>query len=177
MVGKAKKVPTVNAKARALLSQLDDARSLGLVLAATRLCSDIAGLAEVDRETQERLEEQAELRRSLFAQLDQAVMAQDTQQVRKLYARVNAKAAYERTEEEDAIVSRAADHFADQARATQESIMAKVAAERAAADAITRVVNILKNLNQGRYRNMREQVETLVRYGEVAGKRVTVQQI
>ncbi|MFD6822775.1 hypothetical protein ACFWC5_20730 [Streptomyces sp. NPDC060085] len=185
--GRAKKVPTVNAQARALLSHLGDARSFGLVPAATRLCSDIAGLAGVDRETQELLdaavkttkdwlEEQVELRRSLYAQLDQAVMAQDTQQVRKLYARVNAKAAHDRTEEEDAIVNRAADHFAEQARATQESIMAKVAAERAAADAITRVVNILKNLNQGRYRNMREQVETLVRYGEVAGKRVTVQQ-
>ncbi|BDT39644.1 hypothetical protein [Streptomyces yaizuensis] len=185
--GKAKKEPTVNAQARALLSQLDDARSLGLVLAATRLCSEIAALPEVDREAQERLdaalkttkgwlEEQVELRRSLYAQLDQAVMAQDTQQVRTLYAHVNAKAAHDRTEEEDAIVSRAADHFADQARATHESILAKVTAERAAADAITRVGNILKSLNQGRYRNMRDQVETLVRYGEVAGDRVTVQQ-
>ncbi|MFJ4865948.1 hypothetical protein [Streptomyces sp. NPDC088748] len=185
--GRPKKAPTANAQARALLSQLDDARSLGFVIAARRLCSEIAGLAEVDRETQERIdaaletmkgwmEEQVELRRSLYAQLDQAVIAQDTQQVRKLFAHVNAKAAHDRTEDEDAIVSRAADHFADVSRATQERIAAKVAAERAAADAITRVANILKNLNRGDYRNLRDQVETLIRYAEVAGDRVTVHQ-
>ncbi|MFI7103218.1 hypothetical protein ACIBK8_28160 [Streptomyces sp. NPDC050161] len=185
--GRAKKVPTVNAQARALLSQLDDARSLGFVVAARRLCGEITGLAEVDRETQERLdaalettkgwlEEQVEVRRSLYAQLDEAVIAQDTQQVRRLFAHVNATAAHDRTDDEDAIVSRAADHFADRARATQERIAARVADERAAADAITRVSNILKNLNQSRYRNMRDQVETLVRYAEVAGDRVTVHQ-
>ncbi|MCX4902340.1 hypothetical protein [Streptomyces sp. NBC_00892] len=182
--GRTKREPDVNARARALLNRLNEARWAGAALAVQRLGSDLAGLSGVSRETQELvivalreahawLEEQAEVRRNLFAQLDQAVTNQQQGRISSLMVRVNAMAAHNRTEEEDAIAVRAADCVADLSRAMQEQIKERFLAESAAADASTRVGNILRNLQRGEYKVLRTQVETLVRFAETAGERVT----
>ncbi|MGW1658499.1 hypothetical protein [Streptomyces atratus] len=97
------------------------------------------------------LEEKAEERRELFSQLDQAVSAQDTAQVRQLLTSINTTAVDDRTKDEDAVAGRAAEHLAAAARATQERIVARGTAERAASDAFSRVGSILNNLRRGKY--------------------------
>ncbi|MFE4692137.1 hypothetical protein ACFRH6_19035 [Streptomyces sp. NPDC056749] len=185
--GQTKREPDVNARARALLNRLHEARWAAAALAVQRLGSDLASLSGVSRETQERiivalrearawLEEQAEARRNLFAQLDQAITDQQQGRISSLMVRVNATAAHNRTDEEDAIAGRAADCIADLSRATQEQIKERFLTESAAADASTRVGNILRNLQRGEYKVLRTQVETLVRFAETAGNRVTRRQ-
>ncbi|MDX2936773.1 hypothetical protein [Streptomyces ipomoeae] len=85
------------------------------MVVVTRVCSEITDLAGANREAQEQLDaalgerrgwlkKQVGVRRALFAQLEQAMNAQDTARVRKLLVRVDATAARNRTEVEDRIV-------------------------------------------------------------------------
>ncbi|MBM7054293.1 hypothetical protein [Streptomyces durocortorensis] len=182
--GRTKREPDVNVRARDLLKRLGEARWAGAAVAVQRLGRELAGLSGVNRESQELmivalrearawLDEQAEVRRNLFAQLDQAVTDQEHGRISSLMVRVNATAAHNRTVEEDAIAERAADCIADLSRAMQEEIKERFLAESAAADASTRVGNILRNLQRGEYKILRPQVETLVRFAETASKRLT----
>jgi hypothetical protein len=66
-----------------------------------------AAVAEANRW----LEGQAEVRRDLFARLDEAVAARRTKQIRELLARVNATASHDRTDTEDVIAAAAADYM------------------------------------------------------------------
>ncbi|MEV7834374.1 hypothetical protein AB0P12_27670 [Streptomyces subrutilus] len=68
------------------------------------------------------LEQQAEVRRSLLADLDAAVAAGDTPRVRTLLTHVNMTTVPDRTEEEIRVVGEAADHLASVASAAAERV-------------------------------------------------------
>lgn len=186
--GKARKAPEADARAQGLLRRLADARRVDSVVMVTRVCREIADLTGVSQETQAQLdtavqeancwlEEQAEVRRDLFARLDQAVTAQNPKQVRELLIRVNATAAHDRNDAEDSIVNRADGYFAGLGHATHARMTAEAAAQRAAADAVGHVRNILKDLRRDNYTyDLRSQVEVLIRYADIAGDRLTARQ-
>ncbi|MFF4291711.1 hypothetical protein ACFY0R_41535, partial [Streptomyces sp. NPDC001633] len=83
-----------------------------------------AQLAAAAADARHWLEQQTEVRRSLFADLDAAVATGHTQQVRALLTRVNATASHDRTEEENRVVGAAADHVASVASAAAERVHA-----------------------------------------------------
>lgn len=140
--GRARKAPEPDARAQVLLRRLADARRVDSVVVVTRVCREIAALAGASpdvqhqrhaavRDAQVWLEKQAEVRRDLFARLDEAVSAQKAASARELLVRVNATAAHERTEAEDQIVGAAADFLSAQGRG-QRALDAKREAEEAA---------------------------------------------
>ncbi|MFJ9968593.1 zinc finger domain-containing protein [Streptomyces avermitilis] len=187
--GKARKVPEPDARAQGLLRRLLYARRVNSVVMAMQVCREIADLTGVSQEIQGQLEaavrhahvwleEQAGVRRRLFARLDQAVADQRAGQVRRLLVRVNATASHDRTEAEDAIVERAIDYFAGLDNLTQEAVEAEAAAERATAEAAARVRTLLKGLRRyDAYMNdLHPQVEALIRSAAAAGDRLTAGQ-
>ncbi|MFE5096006.1 hypothetical protein ACFRCI_38100 [Streptomyces sp. NPDC056638] len=183
--GKARKEVSPDARAWALLSRLNDARTFTWESAASHVCWEIARLDGVSQHVRERLdaavdetrgwlEEKAEERRELFSQLDQAVSAQDTAQVRQLLTSINTTAVDDRTKDEHAVAGRAAEHLAAAARAAQERIVARSAAERAASDASSRVGSILNNLRRGKYEDLGSEIDALDHFAEIAGNRLTI---
>ncbi|WP_370270460.1 hypothetical protein [Streptomyces sp. V4I8] len=120
--GKARKAPDTEARAQVVLRRLADALKVESVVVVNRVLGEIAAmtgmsqqtLAEVDAAVAEAnrwLERQAEVRRDLFARLDEAVAARRTKQIRELLARVNATASHDRTDTEDIIAAAAADYM------------------------------------------------------------------
>jgi hypothetical protein len=128
--GKAKKVPDTEARAQAVLRRLADALKVESVVVVNRVRGEIAAVTGVSQQTQADLdtavaeanrwlEGQAEVRRDLFARLDEAVAAQRTKQTRELLARVNATSSHDRTDTdtdtdtdtEDVIAAAAADYM------------------------------------------------------------------
>ncbi|MEU0110683.1 hypothetical protein ABZ313_35705 [Streptomyces sp. NPDC006251] len=187
--GKARKGPDADARARGLMRRLADARKVDSVVMVRRVCGEIAGLTGVSEETQRQLaaavqeaqnwlDEQAEARRDLFARLNQAATDEDARQVRELLLLVNATAAHDRTEAEDAIVDKATDYFAGLSHATQQLIEAEAAADRAAAEAAARVRTILRSLRRhdAYTHELQPQMETLIRSAAAAGNRLTARQ-
>ncbi|MER5886979.1 hypothetical protein ABT160_24410 [Streptomyces sp. NPDC001941] len=125
----------VELQARILLRGLADARKVEAVVVVTRLCDQIAEVTGAKEETQAQLaaavadagrwlEQQAEVRRSLLADLDAAVAAGHTPRVRTLLTHVNMTAVPDRTEEEIRVVGAAADHLASVASAAAECVQA-----------------------------------------------------
>ncbi|MEV6408784.1 hypothetical protein AB0M58_38590 [Streptomyces bobili] len=124
---KTKKEPDVEARAQVLLRQLAGARKVESVVVVNRVCREIAGLAGVGSATQielvdavrdalQWLQGQADVRRELFARLDEAVTAGNAQQARQLLARASATAAHDRAEDEHRIAGAAADFVGAQSR-------------------------------------------------------------
>ncbi|UXY33240.1 hypothetical protein [Streptomyces sp. HUAS TT20] len=120
--GKVKKVPGTEARAQVVLRRLADALKVESVVVVNRVLGEIAAVTGVSQQTQAELdtavaganrwlEGQAEVRRDLFARLDEAVAARRTKQIRELLARVNATASHDRTDTEDVIAAAAADYM------------------------------------------------------------------
>ncbi|MFC9654125.1 hypothetical protein ACFTTY_36875, partial [Streptomyces sp. NPDC056937] len=173
--GKAQKAPTAQVRARTLIRRLADARKLGSVVVASRVCREIAALnpTGVDQATQAELaaavqeadcwlEQQARARRALFSRLNDAVHAQKTKQVRELLIRVNATATHGRTEAEDAIVEAATDHVAALTRGRQAPAPRRETHVGSRA-AHQRVGNILNNLRRRDVLVMTAEVRGLVK--------------
>ncbi|WP_432198389.1 hypothetical protein [Streptomyces sp. bgisy027] len=138
---KTRKGPDVEARAQVLLRRLASARNVESVVVVNRVCREIADLTgaisatrtdlnDVVRDAHQWLQDQAGVRRELFARLDEAVTARNSRQARELLTRANATAAHDRTEAEERIAGAAADFVAEQARA-QATADAERAAERA----------------------------------------------
>ncbi|MFF3137711.1 zinc finger domain-containing protein [Streptomyces mirabilis] len=187
--GKAKKVPEPDTRAQGLLRRLLYARRIESVALVAQVCGEIADLAGVSpeilgqleaavRHARAWLEEQAEVRRKLFAGLDEAVADQRAGRVRRLLFRVNATASHDRTEAEEAIVARATDYFAGLDSHTRQAVEAEAATERAAAEAAGRVRTLLKGLRRhdAYAYELRDQVKELLGAATVAGERVTAGQ-
>ncbi|MFE4018541.1 hypothetical protein ACFXPZ_14120 [Streptomyces sp. NPDC059101] len=137
-VGRTRKVPDADARARVLLRKLADARWVESVVVVTRVCCDISALTGVGDETQAQLaaavsdaerwlERQAGARRKLFSRLEDAVAEGNTRKAGQLLMRANATASHDRTEAESAIADSAAECLAAYARQRQ----AEAAAQRA----------------------------------------------
>ncbi|MFD9280247.1 hypothetical protein ACFWD7_23580 [Streptomyces mirabilis] len=188
---KAEKVPDAQARAQALLRRLADARRFESVVAVKRVCDDIAALAGTDHGTQAQLatalddadywlKGQAEVRRDLFARLDEAVTAGNAKHVRRLLVRVNATASHDRAASEAAIADAVAGHVTSFAREQQ----AQVAAQRqtrngswAGHERVQRVLGNLRRRDPGVMNTeMRGLVEVLVQAAGEAGNRVTAGQ-
>ncbi|MFB7852429.1 hypothetical protein ACFC34_36190 [Streptomyces sp. NPDC056053] len=142
--GRARKAPDAELQAQALdvelqaqdlLHELADARKVEAVVVVTRLCDQIAEVTGAKEETQAQLaaaiadaghwlEQQAEVRRSLLADLDAAVAAGHTPRVRTLLTHVNMTAIPDRTEEEIRVVGAAASHVASVASVAAEHVHA-----------------------------------------------------
>ncbi|MFC8273811.1 hypothetical protein ACFUJR_15060 [Streptomyces sp. NPDC057271] len=142
--GRARKAPDVElrspvldveSQAQVLLHELADARKAEAAVVVTRLCDQIAEFTGAKEETQAQLaaavadaghwlEQQAEVRRSLLADLDAAVVAGHTPRVRTLLTHVNMTAGPDRTEEEARVVGAAADHVASTAAEATERVHA-----------------------------------------------------
>ncbi|MEV8435075.1 zinc finger domain-containing protein [Streptomyces chartreusis] len=187
--GKTKKVPKPDARAQGLLRRLLYARRVESVVMVREVCGEIDDLSGVSQEIQSQLEtavrhgriwleEQAGIRRRLFARLEKAVSDQRPGQVRRLLIRVNLTASEDRTDTEDAIVERATDYFAGLDNRTQEAVAAEAATEQEAAQAASRVRTLLKNLRRhdAYAHDLRSQVEDLVRAAALAGDRVSTRQ-
>ncbi|MFJ5680254.1 hypothetical protein [Streptomyces sp. NPDC093097] len=193
---KTKKEPGVKERAQVLLRQLTDARKVESVVVVKRVCRDIAALTGVTPATQAELADamqeahrwlksQADVRRELFARLDEAATARNTQHTRELLVRANATAAHERTEAEERIVGAAADFLA--ARTQEEKALdaerdSEMAAEKMAAltalAASQTVRRILRDLRRLPRRHMSKatlhsQVRLLVDAAAEAGKHIT----
>ncbi|MGW1189288.1 zinc finger domain-containing protein [Streptomyces sp. NPDC002559] len=186
--GKVRKAVSPDARAWALLSRLNDACKFTWESTASRVCWEIARLDGVSQHVREQLdaavdesrrwlEEKAEERRELFSQLDQAVSAQNTAQVRKLLTSIDTAAVDDRTKDEHVVADRAAEHLAAAARATQERIVARSATERAASAASSRVGSILNNLRRGKYEDLGSEIEALDHFAEIAGNRLTIHHV
>ncbi|MFF0486804.1 hypothetical protein [Streptomyces sp. NPDC004435] len=130
-----KRVRDVESQARDLLRELAYAREREAVVVVARLSDQIAEVTGVKEETQEQLatavadaerwlEQQAEVRRSLLADLGAAVAAGDTSRVRTLLTHVNLTAVPDGTEEEIRVTGAAADHLASVASAAAERVHA-----------------------------------------------------
>ncbi|MEU0344163.1 MULTISPECIES: hypothetical protein [Streptomyces] len=184
-----RKGPDADARARGLMRRLADALKVDSVIMVRRVCREIAELTGVSEEVhrelataveeaQRWLDEQAEARHDLFARLDQAATEEDAKQVRDLLILVNATAAADRTEAEDAIVEKATEFFAGLAHAAHEQIEAEAAAERAAGEAAARVRSTLKSLRRhdAYTYDLRPQVEILLRSAAASGDRLTARQ-
>ncbi|MFE5375177.1 hypothetical protein [Streptomyces mirabilis] len=187
--GKAKKVPEPDARAQGLLRRLLYARRIESVALVAQVCGEIADLAGVSpeilgqleaavRHARAWLEEQAEVRRKLFAGLDEAVADQRAGRVRRLLFRVNTTASHDRTEAEEAIVARATDYFAGLDSHTRQAVEAEAATERAAAEAAGRVRTLLKGLRRhdAYAYKLRDQVKELLGAATPAGEHVTAGQ-
>ncbi|MEU5958771.1 hypothetical protein [Streptomyces sp. NPDC047525] len=174
--GKAKKAPTAQVRARTLIRRLADARRLGSVVVASRVCREIAALklTGVEQATQAELaaaveeadrwlEEQARARRALFSRLNDAVHTQKTKQVRDLLVRVNATASQGRTEAEDAIVEAATDHVAALVPRRQAQAAPRRETGIGSRAAHQRVRNILDNLRRRDVLVMTDEVRDLVK--------------
>ncbi|MFK0182165.1 hypothetical protein ACIQVR_40145 [Streptomyces xanthochromogenes] len=122
-------------RAQDLLRELAYAREVEAVAVVAQLCDQIAEVTGAKEETQVQLaaavadagpwlEQQAEVRRSLLADLDAAVAAGHTPRVRTLLTHVNLAAGPDRTEEEMRVVGAAADHLASVASAAAERVQA-----------------------------------------------------
>ncbi|MEU9485878.1 hypothetical protein AB0D83_19820 [Streptomyces decoyicus] len=197
--GRARKAPAPDARAQVLLRRLADARRVDSVVVVTRVCREIAALAGASPEAQGQLhaavrdaqvwlEKQAEVRRDLFARLDEAVSAQKTAPARELLVRISATAAHDRTEAEDQIVGAAADFLSAQAQgqwALDAKREAEKAAEKMAATAALaashQVSRILRDLRRQPARHISEatlhsQVQALVEAAAEAGRHITPSQ-
>ncbi|GAA2523907.1 hypothetical protein [Streptomyces longisporus] len=198
-VAKAKKAPDARARAQVLLRKLAKAVRVESTLVVAQVCREIADLAGVEGEIQAELaaavsdaenwlEGQADVRRELFARLEEAVTARNAQQVRELLARANATAAHDRTEDEDRIAGAAADFVAAQTRA-QEAADAERAVEQAeekmaeltSRAAFSTVRRVLRDLRSRPRRHMshatlHSQVQLLVEEAAKAGKHITESQ-
>lgn len=105
-----------------LLRRLADARRVGSTVVVKRLCDEITALTEehpdddrlsdIVEDTRSWLAQQAEVRRKLFHELDEAVALDQVQRVRPLLVQANATASHERTAEEIRVVEAAAAHLA-----------------------------------------------------------------
>ncbi|WP_445521362.1 zinc finger domain-containing protein [Streptomyces sp. NEAU-174] len=197
--GKAKKEPDVEARAQVLLRQLASARKVESVVVVNRVSREIADLTGASSATQTELANavrdarqwllgQADVRRELFARLDEAVTTRNAQLARELLARANATAAHDRTEDEDRIAGAAADFVVAQTR-VQEAANAERAMERAeeelaeltARAAFETVRRVLRDLRHRPRRHMSKatlysQVQLLVEEAAKAGKYVTASQ-
>ncbi|WP_143034503.1 MULTISPECIES: hypothetical protein [unclassified Streptomyces] len=197
--GRARKAPEPDARAQVLLRRLTDARRVDSVVVVTRVCREIAALAGASPEAQDQLhaavrdaqvwlEKQAEVRRDLFARLDEVVSARKTAPVRELLVRVNAIAAHDRTEAEDQIVGAAADFLSAQARG-QHALDAQREAEEAAGRiaataALAASHEVSRNLRDLRRQparhiseaTLRSQVQALVKAAAEAGRHITPSQ-
>ncbi|MBC2907697.1 hypothetical protein H4N64_40575 [Streptomyces sp. PSKA01] len=187
--GKAKKVPAPDARAQGLLRQLVYARRIESVVMVAQVCGEIADLTGVSPEMQVQLEAavrnarvwlegQAEVRRKLFARLEEAVAERRAGRVRRLLIRVNAAASHDRTEAEGAIVARASDYFDALDCDTRQAVEAEAATERAAAEAAGRVRTLLKGLRRhdAYAHELRDQVKELLQAATLAGDHVTAGQ-
>lgn len=187
--GKTEKVPEPDARAQGLLRRLLYARRIESVVMVAQVCGEIADLTGVSPEMQVQLEaavrnarvwlqEQAEVRRKLFARLEEAVAGQRAGRVRRLLFRVNATASHDRTDAEEAIVARATTYFDALDSHTRQAVEAEAATERAAADAAGRVRSLLKGLrgHDAYAHELRPQVEELLRAAALAGELVTAGQ-
>ncbi|MFG3268504.1 hypothetical protein [Streptomyces bobili] len=169
---KTKKGPDVEARAQVLLRQLAGARKVESVVVVNRVCREIAGLAGVSsatrieladavRDAHQWLQGQADVRRELFARLDEAVTAGNAQQARQLLARASATATHDRTEYEHRIAGAAADFVGAQSR-VQEAADAERAMQQAerrtakltARAAAARVRRVLRDLRHRLRRHM-----------------------
>ncbi|MCX5559483.1 hypothetical protein [Streptomyces sp. NBC_00038] len=119
-----------------------------------------------------------EVRRRLFARLDQAVTDQRAGQMRRLLVRVNAIASHDRTEAEDGIVARATGYFNSLDHPTRKAMEEAASAERAATETVGRVRGLLRILR--RYdaysHETRSRVEELLRAAAAAEDRLTAGQ-
>ncbi|MCD9146187.1 hypothetical protein [Streptomyces albireticuli] len=105
---KTRKAPDSLVRAQVLLRQITDARNVESVLVVTWLCGQIASMTGAKETTQAQLtaafadaqhwlEQQTEVRHSLFSSLVTAVADGLTQKARALLTRVNATASHDRT--------------------------------------------------------------------------------
>ncbi|MEU5971952.1 hypothetical protein [Streptomyces globisporus] len=182
---RARKEVTPDARARALLSRLVDARVFRNESSADHACWQIAQLEGVSEPVRAALDaavaeaqvwrkELAESRRELFSALEQALDAQDSPHVRSLVGKIKSLVADGRTSSEQAVVDRAAEHLAAAALVTQRRIQAQAAAKTASADAASSVGKILNNLRRGKYEDLGSEIEELDRFAKIAGGRLTI---
>ncbi|MFI1226089.1 MULTISPECIES: hypothetical protein [unclassified Streptomyces] len=175
--GRTDKVPDIElreqdldgeSQAQDLLRDLAVARRGEAIVVVARLCDQIAGVTGVKEETQAQLaaavadtrhwlEQQAEVRHSLLADLDAAVAAGHTPRVRTLLTHVNMTAIPDRTEEEIRVVGTAADHLASVASAAAERVHALLEDLR----------SLPRNLAADR---LRPQVQQLIQAAAEAGR-------
>lgn len=197
---KAKKQPGMRARAQVLLRQLAEGRRVESVLVVKRLCNDLAALtgfspaeqselAGALKDAHRWLQDQADVRRALFARLDEAMAAGHFEQTRELLVRVNATAAHERTEAEERAVGAAAELVAARAQELQavDEQRAREEAEAKAADLAARAAShsvrrILRELGARPRRHvptatLHRQVQALVEAADEAGKHITPSQV
>ncbi|WP_258320921.1 hypothetical protein [Streptomyces sp. S1D4-14] len=185
--GQSRKAPDAPARAQGLLRRLADALKVESVVVVSRVCRGIAAVTDVDEKTQAQLqaalseaqrwlEDQAEVRRELFARLEEAVGTHGIEQVRPLLVRVNATASHDRTETESRIVDAAAVQLAAHRRQRQTAAAAAKRDSGQARQAADRVRTLLANLRRrgrGQPREaMRETVRQLLQAAEEAGDRI-----
>ncbi|MCF3179993.1 hypothetical protein IPZ70_08570 [Streptomyces polychromogenes] len=175
--GRAYKLPDIElreevldgeSRAQDLLRELAYAREVEAVAVVAQLCDQIAEVTGAKEETQVQLaaavadaepwlEQQAEVRRSLLADLDAAVAAGHTPRVRTLLTHVNLAAGPDRTEEETRVVGAAADHLASVASAAAERVQA--------------LLEDLRSLPRNRPEHqLRPQVQQLIQAAAEAGR-------
>nr|WTA00182.1 hypothetical protein OH820_35105 [Streptomyces sp. NBC_00857] len=151
---------------------------------------DIADLTGVEAEIQAQLaaavsdaerwlKGQAQVRRKLFSQLEEALAERDVLQVRQLLARVNATAGHDRTADENAIADVAASYLAEQQRVYAEQLQAEAAAklaqqqdarERRAADRVQTLLATLERRGVDKpLKTMRKLVRELMHATSDAG--------
>ncbi|MGD3112475.1 hypothetical protein [Streptomyces sp. YGL11-2] len=194
-----KRASGVMGRAQVLLRQLTDARKVESVVVVNRVCRDIAALTGVGPATQAELADavqeayrwlqgQADVWCELFARLDEAATARNTQHTRELLVRANATAAHERTEAEEWIVgaagflaARAQEEEAWDAERDVEVAAGKMAAltALAASQTVRRIFRDLRRLPR-RYMSkatLHSQVQLLVDAAAEAGKRITPSQV
>ncbi|WP_050501525.1 MULTISPECIES: hypothetical protein [unclassified Streptomyces] len=182
---RARKETSPDARARALLSRLVDARVFRNESSADHVCWQIAQLEGVSESVRAALdaavaeaqvwrEELAESRRELFSSLERALEAQDSQHVRSLLGKIKSSRSDGHTSSEQAVVDRAAEHLAAAALVTQRRIQAQAAAKTASADAASSVGRILNNLRRGKYEDLGSEIEELDRCARIAGGQLTI---
>ncbi|MFK0112489.1 hypothetical protein [Streptomyces sp. NPDC091217] len=196
-VAKTKKVPDVGARAAVLLRKLDDALRVESAFVVSRLLRDIKNLiaeltaarrdirAQLEAavsDAERWLEGQAQVRRELFSQLEEALAAGDALRVRQFLARVNTTASHDRTEDEISIADVAAAYVAEQQQAyikrRQAEAAAKVARQQdaRARRAVDRVQTLLATLERRgadqSVKSMRKLVRELMHAVTDAGERV-----
>lgn len=196
-VPKVRKAPDARARAQVLLRKLADAMKVESVLVVTQVRRDIADLTGVEGELQDQLavaaadaerwlEDQTQVRRELFSRLEDALASSNTQQVRRLLARVNATASHDRTATEITIVDGAAGYLAEQQQAYAEQLQAEAAAKlaeqqdaraRRAADRVrTLLATLQRRGDTGAPKVMRKLVRELLHAATDAGDRVDADQ-
>ncbi|MGW6874589.1 zinc finger domain-containing protein [Streptomyces xanthophaeus] len=120
--GRADATAAAPARALSLLRRLADARKVGSTVVVGRLCDELDALvvekpddgrlSGVVEDARSWLGGQADVRRKLFADLEEAVALERVRRIRQLLVQANATASHDRTEEESRIVGRAAAHLA-----------------------------------------------------------------